>query len=366
MKPSIRKFSPCLLRYVAGNFALPTCCALLGFVALFLLNNVFDDLADFMEKGAPLKATILYFLAQQPQNLTNVIPISTLLGASFMTLMMGRHNELTAMRAAGLSLMACALPVWVISALLCLVSFTINEFWGPACTRYANSIERRYVSKNKQSTHASFYHPKEHRDWYIAHLNSDGSIKGVSVRQFRTDGSSAQLVTAQSAAYARDRGWTFQNGSVITFDATGKDMAAPPRFFDTLSLPFTESPDTISSHSIDWSLMNIRELRAVLRENIITSPRILRLLKVLLWHRFTFPLASLVAALFGVALTISTDRMGLMKGFAYAVGMLVLFYMAGELFKVLSQNGFLPPFIGGAVPSLAFLALAIVTMYKKQ
>ena len=89
-------------------------------------------------------------------------------------------------------------------------------------------------------------------------------------------------------------------------------------------------------------------------------------MRVLIWNRLTLPLASIVAALFAFSLTISTERKGAVKGFAVAVAMLVLFHIVGQLGVTLGRNAYVHPFIGGALPQLAFLAAAVYSMYRRQ
>ena len=79
--PAHRRLSPSILRYFAASFATPLACALIAFAVLFLVNDVFDDLGDFMGKNVPATVTMTYFLACQPQNFVHVAPISTLLAA---------------------------------------------------------------------------------------------------------------------------------------------------------------------------------------------------------------------------------------------------------------------------------------------
>ena len=361
-----RRISPVIMKYMTVGYAVPFLCSLLGFAALFLLIDIFDDMSDFLSKKVPLGISFLYFLARQPQNMTNVVPISALLGASFTTLMMGRHNELTAMRAAGLSLFVCNIPVWLITAIACAAVFAVNESWGPACSEKANHIMATYVKKDRLIKRITFHHWRDKRDWTIENLTEDGSATGVIVRQYRQDGTNESLTAAQSAEFNKDQGWTFHGGFIQRYAEDGSQMFGKQEFFKELTLPYMESPQDICSHSIDWNLMRISELLHVLRSDIVNSRRELRLAKGLLWHRLTFPLAALVAALFGVAPTISTDRMGLLKGFAFAVGTLVLFYIVSELFMVLAKNGSLPPFLGGGVPPLAFLGAGVFTMLKRQ
>ena len=56
----------------------------------------------------------------------------------------------------------------------------------------------------------------------------------------------------------------------------------------------------------------------------------------------------------------------MVRGFAAAVAMLVLFYLIGQFTMVMGKNGWLPPFLAGAGTNLAFTAAGIVAMWKKQ
>ncbi|MBR0459280.1 MAG: LptF/LptG family permease [Victivallales bacterium] len=361
-----RRISPCLFRYVAGNYALPLLCCLLGFAALFLLNNVFDGMNDILKAKMPTKYALLFFLAQQPQHLALVAPISSLLAASFMTLMMGRNNELTAIRAAGISLAAAGMPVWILAAILCAVTMAVNESWGARCARYAASLEERYLDKKANKEGLAFHNPSAHRDWSFQVFRSDGTSESVLVRQYDKHAASQWLLSAQTATWSPSKGWIFRNGALQYFAPDGVRLEAGTVFFQERVEAFPETPDDMRSHSIDWNLMNIRELLQVRRAGIVKSKRAQNRLLVLLWNRITFPLASLIGALFGVSLTIANGRSGLVKGFATAILLLVLFYLVGQLFLVLGKNGWLPAFLAGAASNLAFLAIGITLMWNKR
>ena len=155
-----RRISSCVLAYIARNFAMPYVGAIIGFMALFMLvDSINGDMRDFLEENTKIKRELVadaqiqmdqadktakpsagegrqlipwsviltYLLAKQPQNLTYVIPFASLLAASFMTMMLGKNSELTAMRAAGMSLFSCCIPVWVIAALSCAVVLAISQ-----------------------------------------------------------------------------------------------------------------------------------------------------------------------------------------------------------------------------------------------
>ncbi len=357
-----RRQSIILTKYMFKGFLLPFACALLGFAALFLLNNFFDDISDFMNAQVPIGTTIRYFLLKQPANLTNVIPISALLAASFMTLMMGRHNELTALRAAGLSLGACMIPVWCLAVVASLTVFAINESWGPACAKQAEQIDRLMIHTKRKEGQVSFHHPVENRDWSFSKLAPDGTGENLILRQAPRNGQKGWLLTAKNTRF-QDGEWILNNGFLQEEGENGKIIHTT---FEERRLTISETPADILAHSKNWELATIRELLVLLKSDILSDANSRATLRTLIWHRLFFPLAAIIAALFGVSLTIATDRSGLMKGFASAVFLLVFYYLVAQFFLVLGKNGYLPPFLAGAFPALAFLAAAITVVWRKQ
>ena len=350
---------------MARQFALPYACCILAFMAVFLLNDVLNGLVDCLDAHLSFGRIAIYFLAKLPPNLVNIVPISVLLAGSFMTVMLGRNNELTAMRAAGLSIIQCALPVWVIVVLSALMVFFINESLALKCAKISNNIELTEKFQREYFKRLTFYHPSQHRDWAIENVEDDGSFSRVIVRQYREDGTNDYLVAAVKATF-KDGKWTFFDGCVQFYDEGGQQLAKATEFFDEKAMPFAESPQEINTHSNRPENMNISELSAVLRENIVTSKRGRGKLKSLIWYKLTVPLMTICAALFGIALTVSTNRKSAVKGFAISVAVLVVCLLLGQFTLILAQNGYLAPFIGGALPNIAFLGAGMCVMWAKR
>ena len=360
------RVSPLIFKYVLREFMIPLACALAAFAFLFLVNNVFDDLPDFMSKDVPMRVVLAYFLSLQPHNLLNVIPISVLLAASFMTVMMGRNNELCAMRAAGMSLLTCALPVWIVAAVACVCAICIGEFWGPGGLQNAARIRREWLdSKKKAAETVAFCNVKENRDWFCRDLDLSDVMHQVVVRQYNEQGETQWVIMADTAEFRDDGVCVFKNGSRQELGGDAKMMTSPVTF-DTFEFSCSEQLRDIAGQGRMQDGVTTREALSILRSDVAPSPQMARLLRTSVWNNVTFPLASLVGAFFGVALTIANQRSEIMKGFAAAIGILVMFYLVGQVFMVLGKNGWLPPFIAGGLPSLVFTLAGFAVMWRKQ
>ena len=122
--------------HFSREFLSPFFCCLGGFVTLFTVIELFDVLPDFLGAKAGLPLMVRYFLLVEPQQLLfAVIPMSSLLAASFMVVSLTRHHEISALRASGISLFWSCLPVWLMGLALSLVSFSLS-YW-PLATHWA-------------------------------------------------------------------------------------------------------------------------------------------------------------------------------------------------------------------------------------
>src|SRR5438552_9427231 len=110
-----------------------------------LLPGRFFDFLDFIRsfqqtedlRQARLNAFEIahYYLLQIPGMLGEiVIPVSLLLALLYALTNHARHQELTAIRAAGASLWRLFMPYWVVGILVSLLLYQLNEYWGPQST----------------------------------------------------------------------------------------------------------------------------------------------------------------------------------------------------------------------------------------
>ena len=360
-----RHISKILFRHVSREFLIPFACSVLAFAFLFMVNNIFDDLKAFSSHHAPTHAFIMYILALQPHNLLNVVPVSVLLATSFMTVMLGRNNELCAMRTAGLSLAVCAIPVWIYSALACVLVAAISESWGERCLEYAHGIQVKYgILSHKQMAPIAFNNSLMHRDWALLPQRGTDSFTDVVIRQYDDEGNTISILAAKTASGDSHGRWRFENGIRQTLDKRGVAVSSEP--FDKLELEFSETPRDLREVVSPMQTITFMQAYRLLHRPTPPTEKMAQRLRTILWYNLTFPLASLVAAMFGFSMTIANQRSGIMRGFACAVGMLVLFYIVGQVFFVIGKNGWLPPFVAGALPALAFMAGGVANVWRKQ
>ena len=78
---------------------------------LWIVQELLDNLYDFIQFHAPLKDVLRYYLIVLPEAFVLILPMSLLLGVLFCLSNLGKNNELIAMRASGISVTRLAVPL---------------------------------------------------------------------------------------------------------------------------------------------------------------------------------------------------------------------------------------------------------------
>ena len=66
--------------YILREFLVKYSILMLVFIILFILNDVYNNISDFLEAETPMRETVCFFLAKLPGNIRFILPISMLLG----------------------------------------------------------------------------------------------------------------------------------------------------------------------------------------------------------------------------------------------------------------------------------------------
>src|SRR4030095_5037153 len=109
-----------------------------------------------------------YYLLKLPELLNTALPVALLLAMLYALTSHARHNELIAMRAAGLSLWRICVPYFLVGALLSLALLGINErVLVDAPQRLEELTDRRQPggrASDQWRQRVSFWNPSAQRD----------------------------------------------------------------------------------------------------------------------------------------------------------------------------------------------------------
>lgn len=369
-----RHLSRTLLFYIWREFGTVLACCLGGFLLLFMISALFNDLSDFIEHQASPMEVIRYFLLLQPEHLIYILPMSLLLASMYTVANLCRNNELTALSASGLSLPSITLPLWSTALLLAGVQLWVSEAVTPraqtATKRILQQLDDPHGIRAKRARfYLAFHDRRTNSNWVFENFSVDGLCENVIVTGFREDVSARWELRAKQAIY-RTGCWEFLDVQETFFDAEGLQPVAPPKRYALLRRPdLTTPPKTIlySFRLKPTREMNILDLYRELsqRGNDLASATRITMWTHLFGRLFS-PFSCLVAVLLGVPLATNRERRSPMRSFIVAVGLMAVYYATTQSFLLLGRTGVFPPLLAASVPVILFTGWGAGELYRKR
>src|ERR1035437_8784284 len=204
-------------RYLLRELLVRLGYCLCGFLIFWVTSDLFVTLGDFQRKGLVARDIAEYYLVILPEFLTLVLPIALLLALLSALPIPARPQEITAIRAAGVSLWRMSLPYLGVGFLASLGLFAANEFWVPTSVERAKAILKRHQAPDPNAPgrneyrNVCFDNTRDGRRWRIGVYNSEtGEMIDPGVYPIEPDSSKSWELRADRAR--RINGvWTLYN-----------------------------------------------------------------------------------------------------------------------------------------------------------
>ncbi len=328
------------------------------FLVLLLVFTFFELLGDIIRNRVPLVMVGAYLVNVTPYFIYNSTHISVLLSVLVTFGLMQKSNEITAMKATGISIYRAILPVLVIAAVIAVGLFFFEQFYLPHANKRQDALRNQIKGKPAQTYFAprKWIFGQHSTIWYYEFFDADQDrFGGVSIFEF--DPKTFELTRRIYAARAHwsetlDK-WVFEQGWVREFHGTAI-VSYEPFTADVRTFPeLTEPPSYFKKEVKQSSEMNYEELRQYIHDLQQSGFDVVRL-KVQLQKKFAFPLITFVMAVLAVPFALSTGRRGALAGVAIAIGIAVVYFVASGLFEAMGNASQLPPTLAAWSPDLLF------------
>src|SRR3979490_643136 len=113
-------------RYVVRNFLQAYFYCIAGFVSIWFIFDVSDNISTFLDQRISRTLILQYYLTQIPQILVILLPVALLLALLFSLGRMSRSNEIVSMLTSGVSLPRILAPLLFIGLLTTAASTALN------------------------------------------------------------------------------------------------------------------------------------------------------------------------------------------------------------------------------------------------
>lgn len=356
--------------YVVTSFLFYFGLLLFSLVLLTEVFNFFELLGDVFKNNIAIGDLFRYLIFLAPKLVYDAAPVSVLVAVLVAFGVMGKNNEITAMKACGVSLYRLSLPILFTSLVLSGALFAFDHY----VVTNANLIQDALRNKIKGKPIQTYLNPQRQwifgrgsRIFYYKYLNdTEGVLGGVSV--YELDPATFRLHRHISAERARWeptlKTWIFQNGWVR--DVRQKEDVFRMFQGETATFPeLDESPAWFTKEVKTYKQMNYRQLSDYIVElrqsGFTTIP-----LQVQYHKKFSVPLFALVMALLSVPFAFLTGNRGAMTGVGVSLGVAIAYFALNYLFEQLGNVGQLPPEIAAWSPDALFALAGVYLMTRMR
>ncbi len=348
-------------RYISRRYLRTAVLAFVGLLVLYYIGE-FIELSEKLSKGeATLSQVAEYFYYATPKFIYFVVPLATLVAVLTTLGGLTRTNELTVLRACGVSLYRTAIPLVVLALVWSGMLFSLEDHV------MAHSERQAEVLRNTIRGRAQRTFDVANRSWLVGKSDELYHYAVFDVRAqtlhrlsiFETNRDPYRLKTHTFATQVvfEDGEWHATDGWVQTFDESGSVRRTP---FSSRTLTL-EEPAYFGAEQIEAEFMNYGELKDYI-DRLGASGVSIAAHEVELHRKVAFPFVTLVMTLIAIPFGVTTGRRGALYGIGLAVVLAVAYLLVSTLFIAFGAASVLPPALAAWSTNILFAAAALTML----
>ena len=344
-----RHLSSLVDRYLARQFAVYFAYGLAVATVAFIVVDLVETLSRY---APPLHAILDHFAYRLPAALHQALPFVVLAATVFLFMELERRRELTALKAAGLSVHRISMPVLLLSAVVCVGAFVYQETAAPVLNAKGDEVDQVEIRK----TSAPGSQPQLH--WYrrsqsefvrVGELDrAQRRVTGVTLVQMDPQLRLVKRIDAAQAVWAAN-GLEFEQSVVREF---GPDNSVRTEWQREAPVYLADSLEALRAIPAP-STMTFMELRAHVR-HLREHGQAVGTQMLYLHSKLSFPLMSLVFAVLAISCAARWPHSGRLIGGAIALVIAVAYWVTNSGALSLGRIGLLPPVFAAWAANIIF------------
>lgn len=357
-------------RYVLKEFLLPFIYCFFGFIAIWFIFDLSDNLPDFLEGKVGIPILLEYYKSQVPEIIVITLPIGQLLALLYSLTAMSRSNELISMLGAGLSVTRILVPLFAVGFVLVGVTAYFNFESAPHAAMIKKQMLREIKRGEKLETGlaAHLYRNREDaRTWFIRKISADlEQFNDLQVLQQDEEGNIIKQWYARDGSYDPiTKSWIFSRAKYVEMDTSGE--ITKTEMLDEIVIPgWRETPWRISSSVMNPNYLSVQELKDYLAYNWDFPAVRLAPYRTQLQYRYALPWVCLLVVFIAAPLGIVYSRRGILGGVATAIAIFFSLVFVSALFVALGKGNRLPAMTAAWGPMVAYLGIGLWLLWYRS
>ncbi len=350
-------------RYVLQTFGRVLGLTLLSGLTIYVIADLTDKVDEVMENQIGWDVVFAYYKYKSFAILYQIAPIIVLVATLVTFGLLSRTNEITAIKALGMSLYRLSIPVILAAALLATAAGLVQSEVLAASNQRVEELEA--VIQNRDVTRSMGIRRAD-RQWldggdrqlynYLRYDPEARTFYRLQIFRFDERYQLSDRLMVDRATYVDDGWWQLEGGWARAFDGPLETH------FETLEgarkFRLGLAPEELFGETRLPASMTYQELR----EHIGTlqgAGQPTPVLEVALHNKIAYPAISLVMALVALPFSFRLGRRGALYGIGLSIILGIVFMAALATFTALGEAEILPPIVAVWSPGAIFAVFSL-------
>ena len=351
--------------YIIKNFLSKLFLILLSFLLIFFTVDIIDKLDKFSKYSLTNQEIIDYYIYTLPEFISFAFPVSLLLSTIFCFTLLQKNNEITALKASGISLRRISSSILIMGFLFSIISFFFDNYIVIDQLSKRNHIEKK-LNPNKSNTLSRknniYYHVGD-TFLGIKRFNFFNNI-GQNISIQKSEGADViYRIDAEKMIWQENnKKWLLKD---INIRKWNKNKLNYYSIEDSLIDVKDISPEIIKKDNINPEDMSYWELSLFIEK---LKDKGLSYNRWLVNKNFktAFACSPLIMMVFGLALSIQKPRGNQASGVGLSIIVIFMYYLLIKFGQSLGYNNVINPFISVWMVNFIFLIFGSYLFLKSR
>lgn len=352
-----------LTRHLGGEYLKIYFLSLVSLEAIYLVIDSVEKIKDFLAHHAPWSLMGEFFAYRSIEIGFRVIPMAALLATILSLGIASKNHEITAIKAAGISLRRATFPIILFGLLLSGIELFLNIQIVPHAYQMTDIISEERIHQGKDWSSSVrknvWFRHGDQEIFRIQRITDFGRIlRGVTIYH-RTPGSELHWSISADRLLYENNQWIFHQGVRTLFH---KDGTLTATAFGILPFPLDRKPDDFFIRKTHLSHLTYFELERyidLMKANGLPHTNF----TVLRDGIIAFPAASFLMVLFAIPFGIREGRqVGVARGFGVALLLSLAYWTLYSMGLALGRGGVVSPLLSAWFANIVVFIVGISLM----
>jgi len=353
-------------KYILGRFLKILGFALLAAIVVVVIVDTIENIDKFIDRRVPAIKVVYYYILYLPFIIVLTMPVAVLMATMFAVGSIARSQELTVMKATGLSLYRLAAPMLIAGfAISSLMVVFADSVMVPAEDK-RNMLKLRLIDRAAPAEAVirnNLIRPGENGWVLFAKTYDEKRLSGEEILLQKFSENSIAVSIRAAGMFWADSVWILINATERTFEGlTEKEF----RHYDTLPAWFlSHTPQTLSYRLKKprdtgfFELIELIKLKKLMGQDTARD-------RVELYLKISHPFINFILVIIGIPLAASPKRSGGAVGLGISLIISFLYFVILRAGQSFGYTHALPPALAASIGNLIFLTVGIVLFVKAR